>query len=1368
MARATCEASSHLGFAPEDVRRGIERWYRGEIYWISNAMSESEATAGLEESSVDGDKVKAINGMKEMEEEVKLQNGESEKPQINGDIEKSDDFQIERHENELNEKPDDHRHKDGDSISTKYDGVVTERVVKLDCEVSNEIHKENKEEKEEKTEQNEETESVNDKVVKEKEQVNDEETEKDDKEKDVSSQEKEKDKEKEKEKEEKKEQKEQGEGKEKDEEKKEKEVVAEKKEEEAVVEKKEEAVVEKKEEEKKKEVKTKESTNSDKPKTGKRATKDTSTDDIQEVKEVPVRETRQLRVRKTPKKYTEDDDDIKITNEVIRDDSSDIEMIEESDPLAISDADVKKLQQRKKEVKTKDPNVIIIDTNTLLKNQGNLAAAVAQSSSTPVQTVTTARGTSTPAAAATAVSNLNIQNAIQAITGGVPAQGLQSAYITALQQVSQKVLLAQGGQVPMNSQHLAQLQQYYNSLGHLQDDAYVIEAPSFIVPYVMEGKPQEPIKTFLRRINKDLEEFERKQKEEEEKKKAEEERIKEEKEKLEQEKKKQEEEEEKKRRLEAGEEENKDKEEEEKEDEKMEADSDHEGGDTSDKKKGDKESDVESSEKKEVNGPDKDEEVEVKMDGDEKPSDKDETETKEKDCKEKDSKEKEKETKKESKDKEKSIKVKETEVVKKDKETSVDDDDKENKDKSDAESVVDVEKENKNKEDLSHLGKWEPYYRSALGKFMLDLGLNQAQEFLQNDLLRMQKRKLDKMKSAPSREGILSIRMLEKQLEFTRGKNAHLHVPLKICKFCNFKTESEMVMDRHLESPHMVNYTYKCNFCDFETRGPQVILFHMEAEHNVRGRLERAPAFFQCALCPYEDNNKSKMTRHSFSCSKKYKPEKNCELADWEPPAKIPKVLHVHRGRPNTLGKAFEPVKMPNLLPKSLAGMNINIPSAVASNLMTTATAASVAAGRGRGRPVGSYKNTGPLPNQGRGVTTANSGSLLYTTRGTTTTTAANLVQQVSGNAQQFTLANQMFHLVNGHLVPMSGASGSVSSVSVSSQSAARVPRILPSSSASSVSLIPTLGASSSITIQSVQSKAGNTKSPQQPSISITPLPRAGQQQTQNVSRGNTPARDSSGKPSFVICEICDGYIKDLEQLRNHMNLIHKVKIHPKMIYNRPPLNCQKCQHRFFTDQGLERHLLGTHGLVTSSMQEAANKGKDAGRCPICGKVFQWKLLNHVSKDHKMTLKPAHLSYKCTVCTATFNMYRLFENHVYSAHSVVNKNKGDGGKKQGGGGSGSSDSPLKINDEITIIPQPAVKTKSDKSGSSGKKSEGTPTVSKEITITKVGSRPTRRSGSSVEVISLDESPSKKAAAESRKRSNKESIGNGSKKARTSS
>lgn len=82
-----------------------------------------------------------------------------------------------------------------------------------------------------------------------------------------------------------------------------------------------------------------------------------------------------------------------------------------------------------------------------------------------------------------------------------------------------------------------------------------------------------------------------------------------------------------------------------------------------------------------------------------------------------------------------------------------------------------------------------------------------------------------------------------------------------------------------------------------------------------------------------------------------------------------------------------------------------------------------------------------------------------------------------------------------------------------------------------------------------------------------------------------------------------------------------------------------------------------------------------------------------------MTLKPVHLSYKCTVCTATFGMYKQFESHVYSAHSTVAK-KGNERKSTSGGSSGPSNAggsanqssllkPLKINDEITIIPQPS-------------------------------------------------------------------------------
>ena len=61
---------------------------------------------------------------------------------------------------------------------------------------------------------------------------------------------------------------------------------------------------------------------------------------------------------------------------------------------------------------------------------------------------------------------------------------------------------------------------------------------------------------------------------------------------------------------------------------------------------------------------------------------------------------------------------------------------------------------------------------------------------------------------------------------------------------------------------------------------------------------------------------------------------------------------------------------------------------------------------------------------------------------------------------------------------------------------------------------------------QSANNKNPAAKLLQQPSISITPLPR----QPTGIAPGN-PAHAKhgthpGGKATFVICEICDGYIK--------------------------------------------------------------------------------------------------------------------------------------------------------------------------------------------------------------------------------------------------
>ncbi|VVC43898.1 Hypothetical protein CINCED_3A015027 [Cinara cedri] len=526
------------------------------------------------------------------------------------------------------------------------------------------------------------------------------------------------------------------------------------------------------------------------------------------------------------------------------------------------------------------------------------------------------------------------------------------------------------------------------------------------------------------------------------------------------------------------------------------------------------------------------------------------------------------------------------------------------------------------------------YFENPLGKFFMQIGVNLVQEHVQLDLLRTQRRKRDREGDKCPEEVHIAISSLIKTLEFSKENNDPFQFGLKKCELCNFKSESSLVMAHHLETPHMTaNYCYRCNFCTFQVRSPHEIINHMET-HSSRGRLERGPALHQCPSCPFEDSYKGKLTRHLISCTKKYRPEINqAPPLDWEPPAKIPRVL---RNKPSmSPGNAVYQAAMSGF--KQFPNPNmLQLQQHQQYNKMIIASSGA----RGRGRSV--------LPGQ--------------RFSGMVPSYPTTLPNQTSGG---IVLKNTSIKPINQSMI------------------------------------VPT---PYSMNNHTYQQNSNTNKSVQQPSISITPLPRSfpssnsqsgfvtSLSKAKSLQPQLTTPTNSSNKPTFVICEICDGYIKDLEQLRNHMQWIHKVKIHPKMIYNRPPLNCQKCQFRFFTDQGLERHLLGSHGLVTSSMQEAANKGKDGGRCPVCGRVYQWKLLNHVNRDHSMSLKPAHLSYKCTVCTATFGMYKQFENHVYSAHSNVakNSNKKPLGNQPTASSSTSTSTPkpLKINDEITIIPQP--------------------------------------------------------------------------------
>jgi len=796
--------------------------------------------------------------------------------------------------------------------------------------------------------------------------------------------------------------------------------------------------------------------------------------------------------KKTPTKYAELEKDIDFVEEAeieveeIRDDDSDIQEVEPEDPLGgatisitkstksnsgkkpsvVTIDDLKTLQllatSAKKSVDNqKKENLTIIDTQAILAGKMGSGVSITPAKPRP---------------------GLSISSGGMTLGSGVTIKPNTPKTLTSSVTITSSVSNNINNSAPMP----IRAEDSFDP--NLTDDTFVVEAPSFIVPYVYEKPPKETIKDFndsLGKIKKQLEE-----KEKEEKEKA----IKE----KEAEKLKRREERAKKR--EKGEEVEDDTDDEEKSEEKSDGDIKAESGEN--KEEGEKEKGTAN-------------EIEIK---DEK------------------------------------------------------------------------------KPDIPKSAR-DSYFESTLGKFFKELGMNLVQEFVQKDLLHQQKRRSIKDKSAAVMHAIMS---LQKNLDDSKEQNEIFHHEVRKCKFCSFRTESRIVLQHHMETPHMKNFVYRCNFCEYETKIPQEVLFHMDSVHGVKGKLERAPYFHQCPQCPFEDNGKGKLTRHKMGCDKRFKAELNqIPERDWDPPAKIkPQPVRpgysgysYMQGRP--AGSNMQTIRPGQSLLTAGGGRGYHHQQTTRMPMMNQVGRGGAMASRGR--PVGSYKGAADLripqpsmpqqPNKMRGM------------------------------SPQMLASQQMLAALNSQGLSVYGTGKN-----------------------------------------SPGSKGGS------PSISITPLPGRNSPATA-TKKGGSPSPSvkpgqpgaGQGKGNFVICEICDGYIKDLEQLRNHMQWIHKVKIHPKMIYNRPPLNCQKCQFRFFTDQGLERHLLGSHGLVTASMQDAANKGQDSGRCPVCGKVYQWKLLNHVAKDHNKTLKPAHLSYKCTVCTATFGQYKLFENHVYTAHSGVAK-----------------------------------------------------------------------------------------------------------------
>jgi hypothetical protein len=192
---------------------------------------------------------------------------------------------------------------------------------------------------------------------------------------------------------------------------------------------------------------------------------------------------------------------------------------------------------------------------------------------------------------------------------------------------------------------------------------------------------------------------------------------------------------------------------------------------------------------------------------------------------------------------------------------------------------------------------------------------------------------------------------------------------------------------------------------------------------------------------------------------------------------------------------------------------------------------------------------------------------------------------------------------------------------------------------------------------QLIQSRLPVTGGAQSVTKPATPRGRAAAlpQQMANVAR-NMPllsnANASGALVGGICCEICDSQIADREQYLIHLQQTHKQLRgkYPADMHQGAPLACSRCRDRFWTYEGLERHLVMAHGLVTSDLLAKAQRKEDGGRCKKCGKQYAFNMLQHLVTDHQTKLCSAEIMYSCDVCSFKCSSYQKLEAHLSDVH----------------------------------------------------------------------------------------------------------------------
>ncbi|KAL3859965.1 hypothetical protein ACJMK2_010143 [Sinanodonta woodiana] len=166
---------------------------------------------------------------------------------------------------------------------------------------------------------------------------------------------------------------------------------------------------------------------------------------------------------------------------------------------------------------------------------------------------------------------------------------------------------------------------------------------------------------------------------------------------------------------------------------------------------------------------------------------------------------------------------------------------------------------------------------SSITAFLQELGSDIVKEAVYKDIIHIQTNKKEMGKLTDGE--IVSLEKMKTVYKETKDRVGDLKLDYKKCRACNFITESRNVMAYHKEFAHngLKEGDLLCARCNFSTRNKEAFVFHMESEHQLQGKIVEKRAFYECELCPFETNNKNKLTRHRFRCAKQFKLQQNLQ-----------------------------------------------------------------------------------------------------------------------------------------------------------------------------------------------------------------------------------------------------------------------------------------------------------------------------------------------------------------------------------------------------------------------------------------------------------------------------------------------------------